>query len=763
MPGAPPMGVPGAPPPEEAGPVFGPEHKKALISLLDQYELEDQSTRLSDIRRIRKAREFWKGDQYLWFSEVEQHWRTLSSSFGVENQKDLEDIYQYVTNIYQGYGLTFMSVVSQNAPTVRFWPQSPKDPDDIATAEAASDVSELINRNNNMDARLVDEGFYLWCDGMFGGYVRYVTDAERFGSTKTPIMGTQQVQITPDALMCPCGWSNELPEGAANALPPATPCANCGNMLTAENLKQGEMAELPTFEGHEVTPNGQEIIDIVGKLELRIPSYCKELVEAPYLSYSAEIPKAKVVEIYPDSEKDLTDAGSGPGDTEERRARMNLKSDVRSGNPANQGETLLTVKRVWFRPWAINLLKDKKLVQDLKTLFPAGVHFVSTGKTVLEGRAESMDDHWRICFAYPGDGSIRPSVGGSLMSVQERYNTLSNIEVETHEHGIPTLFVDEEAINLKAWQEEGNTPGLTFPVRSRAGLPIQAQLFQTDPAPVSPQLVAHREELMGPVAQFLTGLFPALFGGGAIGNDTAAGYAMQRDQAMGRIGLLWRNMKFFHAELMELAVKCFASSRTHDVEMASLTQLGDVDWKVIHLDQLTGGFFAYPETNEDFPMSWTQKRNSFEGLLNSPLVNLLQTPPNMDALSRVMGPLGLQFPGADARTQQFREVSDLMQSAPMTVPGPDGVTPMNTQATISVDPDLDDHAVHMQAIQEWAASAAGRQARSTNPQGFLNVKLHFREHQMALSQQQMAAAQAQAATQPAPDQESGPGEPTPQQ
>ncbi len=62
---------------------------------------------------------------------------------------------------------------------------------------------------------------------------------------------------------------------------------------------------------------------------------------------------------------------------------------------------------------------------------------------------------------------------------------------------------------------------------------------------------------MGPVAQFLTGAFPALFGGAMANNDTAAGYSMARDQAMGRIGLVWRRMKFFHADVMLLAVDCF--------------------------------------------------------------------------------------------------------------------------------------------------------------------------------------------------------------
>ena len=41
-----------------------------------------------------------------------------------------------------------------------------------------------------------------------------------------------------------------------------------------------------------------------------------------------------------------------------------------------------------------------------------------------------LDDHWRVMHALPGDGQNRPSVGDSLIQIQERYNTLSNIQAE---------------------------------------------------------------------------------------------------------------------------------------------------------------------------------------------------------------------------------------------------------------------------------------------------------------------------------------------
>jgi hypothetical protein len=53
-----------------------------------------------------------------------------------------------------------------------------------------------------------------------------------------------------------------------------------------------------------------------------------------------------------------------------------------------------------------------------------------------------MDDRWRVMHALPGDGQNRPSVGDSLVQIQERYNTLSNIQAET----FPRLKSQQRAV-----------------------------------------------------------------------------------------------------------------------------------------------------------------------------------------------------------------------------------------------------------------------------------------------------------------------------
>src|ERR1700682_1930026 len=159
-----------------------------------------------------------------------------------------------------------------------------------------------------------------------------------------------------------------------------------------------------------------------------------------------------------------------------------------------------------------------------------------------------MDYRWRVMHALPGDGQNRPSVGDSLVQIQERYNTLSNIQAETYEYGIPPFYADPQVLDFDALSNQTAEPAAHYPARARPGQPLAAGFFQAAPAQVPPDLVRHQQELMGPVSPFLTGLFPAVFGGEMESQKTASGYAVARDQALGRLGLVWRRLEQFYAD-----------------------------------------------------------------------------------------------------------------------------------------------------------------------------------------------------------------------
>ena len=91
------------------------------------------------------------------------------------------------------------------------------------------------------------------------------------------------------------------------------------------------------------------------------------------------------------------------------------------------------------------------------------------GDTYCESRNESMDDCWRVMHALPGDGQNRPSVGESLIDVQERYNALSNIQAETYEYGIPPIYADPQVLDFDALAiRPPNPPRIIRRARGRA-------------------------------------------------------------------------------------------------------------------------------------------------------------------------------------------------------------------------------------------------------------------------------------------------------
>src|SRR5271165_7499504 len=189
-----------------------PELVNALRELVRQYRAEGVTARRHEIRRIRQARLFWQGQQYAWWNPNDMNWH-LPYESRTNDDTQLEEMprYQFVTNFYQGFGLSFVAVLSQDVPTVRFYPQSAQSLVDIAAARAASDVAELVERNNHVEELLTSIGYFLWTDGKLGAYVRYVADGQRFGFREQEILAGVEVPLGPDVWGCgECGLESPV-------------------------------------------------------------------------------------------------------------------------------------------------------------------------------------------------------------------------------------------------------------------------------------------------------------------------------------------------------------------------------------------------------------------------------------------------------------------------------------------------------------------------------------------------------------------------
>jgi hypothetical protein len=684
------------PSPEELGPnnerleELAPRIVNALRGLVVQYREEGLVARRYEIRRIRQARLFWQGMQYAWWNPGDQQWHLpteVGAHTGAQSDEDMPR-YQFVTNLYQAFGLSFISVLSQDVPTTRFYPQSAQSLLDLSAARVASEVADLVERNNHVERMLTALAFFLWTDGKVGGYVRYVADAQRFGWHDEPNIEPIEIALGPDYYVCPqCGAETPAtPEtadanqsasaagknGKQNAPKTEPVCATCGTALTPDDLRPAEKVCVPRVVGSRRVPNGQEVISIVGGLELNTPVWANEMHEFPYLQWQMEVHRAKLKAAYPHAADKIQMGGPIEADDVYARAsRVSIAQGMPATLPGDALVNLVTFSRTWIRPWAFHAIEDESVREALLQLFPDGCYAAFAGETYCESRSETMDDKWRVLHAMPGDGQNRPAVGSSLIEIQERYNTLSNIQAETYEYGIPPIYADPQVIDFDALQQQTAEPAAHYPARARPGQPLAASFFQPAPAQVPPDMLRHQEELMGPIPQFLSGLFPAVFGGEMESQKTATGYAMARDQALGRLGLVWRRLKQFYSDVMLLGVDCFRKNRPDDVEIPLLGEDGIFRSRWIRLADLKGNIFAHPESDESFPRQKSQQRAVLQQLMTVPdpmVQRALTDPANIGYIKSCLGLSELVVPGEDARVKQMREIQQLLTSAPLIVP-----------------------------------------------------------------------------------------------
>ncbi len=902
---APAQSASGMPLPQDLGPnnerlaELAPRLVNALRELVVEYRTEGLVARRHEIRRIRQARLFWQGLQYAWWNPQDMNWHlpTESKMYDASALGDMPR-YQFVTNLYQAFGLSFISVISQDVPATRFYPQSTLSEADITTAKAGSEVAKLIEQNNHAEQLLTGLGFYLWTDGKIGGYVRYVADGQRFGWRDELVLEERWVRLGRDAYVCAqCGTESEVQGSAGNAsdtsdtrdtsatgdtgdtgasdglreglgesliggphanegdahgvaagdyaatdasandadgnamgsVPSVAPdaaahrgaagasatrgrgadflagtiCPGCGRPHSEADFSPAPLVPVPLSIGTRRVPNGQEVISIIGGLELNTPVWANEQHEFPYLQWQLEVHRAKLKAAYPHAADKIQMGGPVTADDVYARAtRVAVAQGMPGTNPGDALFNLVTFARTWIRPWAFYAIEDTAVRDALLGLFPDGCYVGFAGETYCESRNESMDDCWRVMHALPGDGQNRPSVGESLIEVQERYNTLSNIQAETYEYGIPPIYADPQVLDFDALQSQTAEPAAHYPARARPGMSLADGFFQPAPAQVPPDMLRHQQDLIGPIAQFLTGLFPAVFGGEMENVKTASGYAMARDQALGRLGLVWRRLKHFYGDVMLLSVDCFRKNRPNDVEIPFLGAGGQFEAKFIRLADLKGNIQAHPESDETFPRLKSQQRAVLQQLMTNtdPTIQAaLREPANLGFIKSLIGLSELVVSGEDARNKQLREVQQLLASGPMVVPvsksgsasggasvmggrnegaadssGNEWNNQLNNQAnnqpnnqlnqlndaagnsasgddafvqggevhlisTVPVDELLDDHATEFEECRRWASSDAGQIARAQNPAGFANVRAHAAEHAMALARRQVAA------------------------
>ncbi|MGH9475434.1 MAG: hypothetical protein ACRD1C_03775 [Terriglobales bacterium] len=725
----------------------------ALREMVRAYELESDAVRRHKVRQWREAEEFWRGNQNIWFSTKDSAWHTPFERDDV-GREDMPR-FDYTVNLYRPWGLSIIAALVQSPPKIQYMPASAESQDDIATAKAASRVAELVARNNSLDVLRVKKAYYLWNEGIFATYIRFVVDGGLFGYHQEQQLEDRTIQVLPDRWECPnCNGYTPAAAPEAGGMLAGGPvaCPHCGALLGPGDFHPAEHMTATVPAGTQRTPNGAEKLDVFGPLYFKVPPQAQGQRDCYYFICCEEMHEAVLRAAYPQKADKINDPGSSGEDTYERIVRLSLADAQGSWNSLPMSR-LVTYKRAWLRPQAFWAHCDQAMRARLLAAFPEGCRVEFAGDTFLHAEQERLDDCWALCTGQPGIGIYKDALGQDAISIQRQINDSANILAEYREMAsAPPILYDARYVNGDALARKRMQPGSYVPVViENAGVrhSLATMIFQPE-FHVDPNLWSDSERL-AEAGQFITGALPSIFGGGMPNLKTAAAYAQSREQAMGRLSLVWKQMRAAEAQEMTLAVECFRRNRNEDVEMVVEGKGQGFQSEYIRLGEIRGNVIARPAADEDFPQSFQAIRESLEGILASKdpdLLDIVGAPVNRPIVTHYLGLPELVDPGDDNRSKQFMEIEGLMKSAP--VPRPDG----SFGPSIPPEPEVDDHVVHIQTIKDWAVSSAGLQAKAAAPEGYENVILHLKAHQDAeqalAAEMQQRRAQVQAAGAPPP-------------
>jgi broad specificity phosphatase PhoE len=545
-------------------------------------------------------------------------------------------------------------------------------------------------------------------------------------------------------------------------------------------------AVYPTIAEHgavpteESDPRGEEVAEVYGKLEAKVPINAQTQSDFAWMQVSREHDFAYVKAMFPDYADKIHPGSAGAGENElDRIARINACLALEASYVT--GDSMVrdcTVQRTWMRPGYFMDVEDTETRDELFKYFPIGCLAIMAGEAMVLARNENMDDHCTTVQAFPGSGQNRLALCSKLLSIQKRVNNWVDLWNDFFIRTIPNRIYDIDMYNPEAQQDQPAMPGDSlFVKRSGANLtlPIADSVF-VEPTPTHQASMPDAIKMwLTDLPQLLSGAIPSLFGAQSnvdtVNPSSGVAMALTRDQALARLSTPWHAIMVATCSYFRQAVQLAAKCRKEPIRMAG--QPGEA--VRIELADLKGNVLCYPEESYDIPESWNQRQARYQGMIteaatNPYLAQLLASPQNAKLAHDAAGMEEFIIPQADSWEGQLGEFEILLKSSPIpnpqkiqaqqkidtmvsaakTVPpqaippgAVSGVDQMIQQiqampdmiSSVQIDPQVEDSATHSACCAWWLNSPEGRKYKNGTPEerdGYQNVRLHKLEHDAAM-------------------------------
>jgi hypothetical protein len=745
--------------------------KAALMALDDIASKMDIAARRLEIEQAWEACHFDRGYQHL-FKARNGGWELPgdSTGFGAKKQQNFNGVYN--TNVYGSKGDIIVAALSREVPKQEFFPANPEWGPDIVAAEEADKFKLIWARNNNLHSLLVDCSRIFWNEDRLLLWTRYELNGQKYGfeeeNATAPTVPQDELKPAP---LEPTTGQEGLDEVIAEETTPKS--MGDGEELLGEDVMSAATEGTPTKESASKKPLGREVTTAHGKLDHKCPISVDNLSAMPFVQLNFDLDVSVVKATLPwMAEKVRT--GGGDASTElDRIARENVRQAVLGAFVTGDSQQRhCTLKFTWMRPsFFHDDAVDSDARAELLEKLPNGCMMARAAGEFAFARNESMDNHLAIAHPTSGKGQNRRSMGASLISIQKRINDWVDLLDDFFKRTVPKKWMNSEAFDVQAIKTSTNVPGSIGPFLPQPGLTTAEQYIMVEPTP-QPQasLPDFIKWFITALSEEISGALPSLFGA-ATNTETVGGIAIQRDQALQRVGCPWNNIQDVFAEAARQAVLCARDCRDGKKVTQNIPGAGSVS---VNTANLAGNVLCFSESDSAFPESWAQREQKLMNMVdasgtNPALQSWLFSPANIPALADGLRMKAFKIPGATSVSKQKNEFEVLLRSGPMPnpqvlqakrslekahadlvaqqQPGQDIDPEMQQKmeqgvqmaqqlppevSTIPVAQDESElHAIEADVCFQWMNSSEGQKFKNGTPKqraAYENVHLHWAEH-----------------------------------
>jgi hypothetical protein len=622
--------------------------RNALMTLDLIASKADVAPRRIEIEQAWKAIHYDRGYQFLLGNRA-GGWTipATGTGYGAGDQKYRSQLYS--TNVYGEKKEIIVAALAREVPRVEFFPANPDHAPDDDMAEIADDLKDIWAKNNNLQCILRDAAGIFYNEDRCVFWTRYELNGDEYGYEEPgePVV-PEDAQSPPD-----------LPTG------------------TNEDDQYRTMNESPVDRPAPRRPRGRVRTSALGKLDVKVPIYVDKISEMPVVQLHFDLDVSLVKAKYFWMKDKIRGGGDGTGETElDRIARENVRQAVPgqyvTGDSINRHcvDKHSYIRRSMFYDAEVKDEVRKELLEK----FPNGCKLVKAATEFVYARNECIDDHITIGHPFPGKGQNRRALGESLLPIQDYINELVSLALDFAKRTVAKKWMDSEAFNVEALRTQNNVPGSIGPFQRQPNVPVD-QLIFIEPTPTpQPWLITWIQWIITSLSEQISGALPSLFGAQITGQVGSEGVATQRDQAMQRVGCPWNELQAMFASAARQAAMLTAKCANKDIS-DFIPGKGRVD---IRLNQLKGAVLCYPESNPEFPESWSQRETRVmeivDAALNSPsteFAKIVLDPKNLKAIKSAVRMPDFIIKGAATVEKTEAELEILLRSGP--VPNPQKV------------------------------------------------------------------------------------------